>query len=222
GGWAVCNFDTSPGKIDVKQPLGSTYLEEITLKGMIHELGHGFHLPHIGPLMGDDLGNTLMGPTHFNYKRTFPAGTQHVYLCEAEAAILSVHPAFNGVADSRKGLPKVQVDNLRYSTEPAKRQITVKGRLRSPAAARYALVTDQSDASPGEYWIRTYAGKIQTDGSFEVVLTEPADAGGTLRTWFVFENGALTGNGKSQGIESGIPQVYTFGRRGWEFKTNAQ
>ena len=44
--------------------------------------------------MRDNAGNTLMGPTHFNYRRVMGHGTEHVYLCEAEAAMLSTNPAF--------------------------------------------------------------------------------------------------------------------------------
>ena len=42
GGWSVCNLNTKPGRIDPKTPLGADYLEEMALKGMIHELGHAF------------------------------------------------------------------------------------------------------------------------------------------------------------------------------------
>jgi hypothetical protein len=58
GGWAVCNFDVTPGMIDPKTPLGAAFLEKLTLKGMLHELGHGLRLPHIGPLKRDTAGNT--------------------------------------------------------------------------------------------------------------------------------------------------------------------
>jgi hypothetical protein len=49
GGWAVCNLDASPGRIDPQEPLGADFLEKVMLKGMLHELGHGFGLPHVGP-----------------------------------------------------------------------------------------------------------------------------------------------------------------------------
>src|SRR5688572_23085217 len=101
GGWSVCNFDTTPGPIDPAAPLGADFLERIALKGMIHELGHAFQLPHVGPLKRDDAGNTLMGPTHQNYHRVAPAREQRVYLSEAEAAMLSTHPAFRGAPDDR-------------------------------------------------------------------------------------------------------------------------
>ena len=219
GGWAVCNFDTTPGKIDPKEPLGSEFLANLTLKGMIHELGHGFQLPHIGPLMRDDAGNTLMGPTHFNYKRQFPAGTKYVYLCETEAAMLAVHPAFRGVPDDRAGLPRPQVQNLQYRSDTKNHRIIVSGRVRAQEQKPvYAFVADESDARPGEYWTRTYVGEVAPNGEFEVVLTEPAEAGGTLKTWFAFENGAQTGNGRQRGRTGGIAQKYTYARKRWVFE----
>ena len=218
GGWAVCNFDTSPGRIDPAAPLGSDFLESIALKGMIHELGHAFGLPHVGPINGDDAGNTLMGPTHHNYRRVVSRPEQRVYLSQAEAAMFATHPAFRGAPDARGQLPKVEVLNIKYAPNPAKNAIVVTGRVRASQRALYALVADESDARPGEYWTKTYAAKIAPDGAFEVIVSEPAQSNGTLKTWFAFENGAQTADGKLRGRESGIPKPYTYSRLQWTFK----
>lgn len=218
GGWSVCNFDTTPGRIDPTQPLGCDFLEKLTLKGMLHELGHGFQLPHIGPLKRDDAGNTLMGPTHYNYRRVIPTGEQRVYLSEAEAALLSLHPAFRGAPDNRGQLPKVVVQDMKYLVNRRNNTIVVSGRLRAPQRAVYALVADESDARPGEYWTKTYVGKVAPDGAFEVIVSEPAESNGTLKTWFAFENGAQTGDGKSRGREGGIPKAYAYRQRQWMFQ----
>ncbi|MGV3722274.1 MAG: hypothetical protein ACO1SX_15310, partial [Actinomycetota bacterium] len=218
GGWAVCNFDTTPGRIDPGAPLGSEFLEKLTLKGMLHELGHGFQLPHVGPLKRDQAGNTLMGPTHVNYRRVAPAGEQRVYLSEAEAAMLSIHPAFRGLPDQRGQLPKVEVQNLSYAANPRNNTIVVTGRVRAPQRAVYALVADEADARPGEYWTKTYVGKVGPDGAFEVIVSEPSESNGTLKTWFAFESGAQTGDGKLRGRESGIPRKYAYSQRHWTFE----
>jgi hypothetical protein len=218
GGWSVCNFDTTPGRIDTGEPLGSDFLEKLTLKGMLHELGHGFQLPHIGPLKRDDAGNTLMGPTHHNYRRVIPKGEQRVYLSEAEAALLSIHPAFRGVPDARGQLPKVAVQDMNYTANRRNNTIVVTGRLVAPQRAAYAIVADESDARPGEYWTKTYVGKVAPDGAFKVIVSEPSESNGTLKTWFAFENGAQTGDGKLRGRESGIPKAYTYSRRQWTFQ----
>jgi hypothetical protein len=218
GGWAVCNFDTRPGRIDPAAPLGSDFLEDLALKGMIHELGHGFGLPHVGPLKRDDAGNTLMGPTHHNYRRVTSAREQRVYLSEAEAAMLSTHPAFRGVPDDRGPLPKVEVQNMKYAADRASRTIVVSGRVRSPRRAAYALVADESDARPGEYWTKTYVGKVAADGAFEVTISEPAESNGTLKTWFAFEDGSLTGDGRLRAREGAIAKAYSYAGQQWTFK----
>ena len=220
GGWAVCNFNTAPGRVDPAAPLGSEFLERLMLKGMLHELGHGFQLPHVGPLKRDAAGNTLMGPTHVNYRRVMPAGEPRVYLSEAEAAMLATHPAFRGVPEERGPLPKVEAQDLAYTADPRTGAIVVRGRVRAPGGKLpvYALVADEADARPGEYWTKTYAGKVApADGSFTVTVNEPYASNGTLRTWFAFDSGAQTGDGKSRGRDSGIPRAYRYGRGTWTF-----
>ena len=218
GGWSVCNFDTTPGRIDPAAPLGSDFLETLTLKGMLHELGHGFQLPHIGPLQRDKAGNTLMGPTHYNYRRVVTTGERRVYLSEAEAALLSNHPAFRGMPDGRRQLPTVEVQNVKYVANRQNNTIVVNGRVRAAPRPVYALVADESDARPGEYWTKTYVGKVASDGSFAVIVSEPSESSGTLKTWFAFDDGAQTGDGKGRGRESGISKAYTYSRQQWTFK----
>jgi hypothetical protein len=215
GGWAVCNFDTAPGRINPTEPLGSDFLEELALKGMLHELGHGFQLPHIGPLKRDNAGNTLMGPTHAHFRRVAPAREDRVYLSQAEAALLSNHPAFRGEPDKRRPLPKFHVQDLTCAVNRRNNTFVVRGRVSGPDHPTYALVADESDARPGEYWTKTYVGKVSSEGDFEVIVTEPAPSNGTLKTWFAFPGGAQTGDGKSRGRDSGISKPYTFNRRQW-------
>jgi hypothetical protein len=218
GGWAVCNFNTAPGRINPAEPLGSEFLENLTLKGMLHELGHGFQLPHIGPLTRDNAGNTLMGPTHANFHRIAPASERRVYLSQAEAALLSNHPAFRGEADERRPLPKVEVQNLRCAVHRRNNTFVVTGRVNGPHRPTYVLVADESDARPGEYWTKTYVGRVAANGAFEVTVAEPAESSGTLKTWFAFPGGAQTGDGKRRGRDSGIPTPYTYHRQQWTFK----
>jgi hypothetical protein len=79
-------------------------------------------------------------------------------------------------------------------------------------------VGDESDARPGEYWTKTYVGKVAPDGRFEVAVTEPANSNGTLKIWFAFESGAQTGNGKSRGRDSGVSAPYAYRRGDWLFQ----
>jgi hypothetical protein len=218
GGWATADLDMSPGRINPAEPLGSEFLVKLMLKGMLHELGHAFGLPHVGPLAGDDAGNTLMGPTHRNWRQGKGEHEPRVYLSEAEAAMLAMHPAFRGLPDDRGALPKLEVHDMKYAANPSSGRITVKGRVEAPERAIYALVADESEARPGEYWTKTYVGKVNEDGTFTVVVTEPAESGGTLKTWFIFEDGDHTGDGRRRGREGAISKGYTYNGRRWEFE----
>jgi hypothetical protein len=190
----------------------------MALKGMIHELGHGFQLPHIGQLRRDNAGNTLMGPTHANFRRVVPGREERVYLSEAEAAMLSMHPAFRGMPDTRGPLPKPDVQNLKCVVDRQENAIVVSGRVRAAVRPVYAVVADESDARPGEYWTKTYVGKVADDGAFAVSVSEPATSNGTLKTWFIFENGAQTGDGRQRARASGISRSYTYARQRWVFR----
>lgn len=218
GGWAVGDFDLTPGSIDADAPLGSEFLVRLRLKGMLHELGHAFRLPHIGPLLQDKAGNTLMGPTHVNYRQVVPAREERVYLSEAEAALLSIHPAFRGVPDVPGPLPKVKAEGLRCIANRRSSSFRVSGRVVSNERAVYALVADESDARPGEYWTKTYVSTVDSHGNFEVDVIEPAASNGTLKIWFAFENGDQTGDGESRSRNSGIARPYTYTRGGWRFE----
>ena len=111
--------------------MGSEFLAKLMLKGMLHELGHAFGMPHIGPLKVDDAGNTLMGPTHKHHRHVTGREEQRVYLSEAEAAMLSAHPAFRGVPYKRVRLPKVEVEDVTYKVVRRDKAIMVSGRVSS-------------------------------------------------------------------------------------------
>jgi hypothetical protein len=107
---------------------------------------------------------------------------------------------------------------MRYAADRRNNSIVVNGTLRSSQSAVYALVADESDARPGEYWTKTYVGKVARDGVFEVIVSEPSESNGTLKTWFAFDNGAQTGDGNRRSRESGISKAYTYSRRQWMFR----
>ena len=221
GGWAVCNFDTTPGRINPAEPLGSDFLAKLMLKGMLHELGHGLGLPHVGPLQRDRAGNNLMGPTHINWRRIRGEGEKRVYLTEAEAAILAQHPAFRGVPDERGTLPSLTVTDIKCAGNPRQGTMVLRGRVKASERAVLALVADESEERPGEYWTKTYVGKVEKDGTFKVLVSEAARCAGNLRIWFVFEDGDHTGDGRRRSRPSGFAVPYTYGEGRWTFSTPA-
>src|SRR5690606_18294486 len=88
GGLSQVNYTNIAGKIAVDDDIASPFLEEITLKGCIHEFGHALGLPHNGPLEQADLGMPLMGATIINYRNRMKNKERRGYLSDASAAIL--------------------------------------------------------------------------------------------------------------------------------------
>ena len=62
------------------------------------------------------------------------------------------------------------------------------------------------------------AGEVAADGTFEVKILEPAQSGGELKTWFVFRNGATTGDGVKRGRAGGLVKRYTYSGNRWQFR----
>src|SRR5258706_6151682 len=83
GGRAMVNYDTIPGEIRPDLSLVTGFNGEFFLKGAIHELGHAFGLPHVGPDLELGLGNSLMGPTTAEYVRRKLPKSDQVYLSES-------------------------------------------------------------------------------------------------------------------------------------------
>jgi len=191
--------------------------EEYHLKGLIHELGHAFGLPHIGPREADGFGNTVMGPNQREWGNLVKAREPRGYLDEASAAMLWKHPLFSGSTDRRQQLPRIEVDGVSCRFDRQAGRIRVGGRVRSDIDAHSAIVFDESDASPSDYWRKAYVGRVGEGGAFEVNVTEPGSADGTLRLVFCFDNGAVTGDGKSRGIEGALARRYEFRDRSIRF-----
>ena len=82
----------------------------------------------------------------------------------------------------------------------------------------YAIVGDEFDERPGEYWTKTYVGKVEPDGSFEVLVSEPSTSNETFETFVAFANGVMTGDSKTRGRSSGISKDYTYNPNRWTFK----
>jgi len=107
GGTSTSIYNPSDeGHLRPEDELGSDEQARIKSKGSIHELGHAFGLPHIGPLENDKLGNSLMGPVNRAYRAKFPKETR-VYLTKASAAMLWKHPLFSGTTKDRQIIPKL-------------------------------------------------------------------------------------------------------------------
>ena len=194
GGWAMVNYETIPG--DYRPDLGpfEGFNGQVFLKGCIHELGHAFGLPHVGPQLALNLGNTLMGPTNMVYgSRNLPL-PEKAYLAESSAAILWRHPIFTGSAADKMKMPAVQLSEYTPVFHPDGDFVTISARLQSDQRAHTAILIDDRGGKD-EYWFPSYAGRIAPDGTFRFKIDKPARIAGRYRIMFCFDNGLVTGDG---------------------------
>jgi hypothetical protein len=218
GGWAILNYDSSPGEIRLNQDIAAGFHHDVFLKGSIHELGHALGLPHLGPRLKQDLGNSLMGPVTRIWEQHRGPTDRRGHLSEGSAAMLWKHPLFSGTSQDRGVMPTVALTDYQARHDRRKNEIEVRGRLIANRTAHSVVVVDDMDEKPGEYWRRAYVGRIAEDGAFQVTIDEPVPCGGTYRIAFCFDNGIVTGDGKKAGLEGAIERGYGYSGAGYRFE----
>lgn len=80
------------------------------------------------------------------------------------------------------------------------------------------VVFDDLGKPEDEYWNRSYVARLDPDGSFHVVIDDPARASGQFRMMFCFANGMVTGDGAG-GLQrpGAIRKSYVFRDGGYRF-----
>ena len=211
GGWAMINYDTVPGDIRPDLQLTEGFNFVYMLKSTIHELAHGFGLPHMGPDPTLDMGNSLMGPNPPMYAtRPYPKA-DHVYLAASEAAMLWKHPIFRAKAMVKYEPVAMKMEDYKAVYDPAADTMTVSGKLvASKPAHSVVLIDDRGDKI--DYWSRSYAARLAPDGTFQIKINDPAKVDGQYRILFCFDNGIVTGNGTNIGptTRGDIHKTYHF------------
>ncbi len=192
GGLAVNAFPENTENVDPSWELASEPMVVDALKGTIHEFGHALGLPHIGPRPGLDLGNSLMGPINKSYWGKTGTDDERVYLNEACAALLDHHPVFQAKQTAEPDMPdKLEVAGLSASRLDDG-SIQVQGTLKSSINADTVVAVDSSRHQFGDYWARSYTGRIDPEtGVFQITISEPFESG-TLHLGFCLENGINT------------------------------
>ncbi|WP_296459704.1 hypothetical protein [Rubinisphaera sp.] len=216
GGWALVNFENRGGELLLDKEMAFSYNEEFTLKGCIHEFGHGLGLPHLGPRVKDRAGNSLMGPRTVVFNKSGAAIEHRVYLSQASAAMLSRHFVFTGSTKDRNLIPPVAVNNFSAKFIRSSMEIMVTGQLESNYPAHSVIVIDEAEPKQVDYWRKAYVASLDESNKFRVVVNEPTGLSGTLRLLFCFENGAVTSDGKTYSTKSGWEKKYRF--QGYQFK----
>ncbi len=221
GGWAVANFDSRAKQLRPGMSLGSPVLKDMALKGMIHELGHALRLPHLGPRSELKLGNTLMGPTHANFRRVTGRDEPQAYLSQAAAAMLSAHPVIRNRQLTRTSVPSVNLTEGELISEPGGKTVHLRGRIESNRQPLFAIAGNHDDSLPGQYWVRHYVSPVDQQGRFDIEVTQPQPSDGELRLCFIFINGEITGNGKQQSPAQTTNIPYRFDGGRWVLSETA-
>jgi hypothetical protein len=136
-----------------------------------------------------------MGPNVDVYVERKHANADKVYLNEASAAILWKHPVFSGTAKDRQRQPSAKLVDYKAAYSRASNRIALTGKLISDMSAHSIIIIDDLGKPGDEYWFGSHAARIAPDGSFRVVIANPARADGHFRILFCFDNGVVSGDG---------------------------
>lgn len=222
GGWAIVNYDTIPGDIRPELQLTEGFNFEYKLKSTIHELAHAFGLPHMGPDPTLEMGNSLMGPNPPAYAARNGPKADRVYLAASEAAMLWKHPFFTGKAIETFSPWTMKLADYKADFNLQTDTVTIAGRVVTEQPAHSVVLIDDRGESgaDGEYWCRSYAARLASDGSFEIKLNNPARVDGQYRILFCFESGLVTANGSNIGptTRGDIRKMYRFRDGQFEFQ----
>lgn len=219
GGWAMVNYDKMPGEIRPDLGLVDGFNGEFFLKGTIHELGHAFGLPHVGPDLSLGLGNSLMGPTTAAYARRKYLKADQIYLTESSAAMLWMHPVFSGTAMGRAHLPSVRLTDYKPVFDQTNDAVTISGKLIADQPAHSVVLIDGQGRPRDQYWVQSHAVRISHDGTFQIKINKPAKVNGHYRILFCFDNGLVTGDGTNVTFDNrgDIRKSYNFSNGDFQF-----
>ena len=202
------------GPIDLEADLASPALGEAQVKGSMHEFGHALGLPHTGPQLELELGNSLMGPVTRKFREKTGRRDTEVYLAESSAALLQSHPLFRAAAPAEPVPPARLTIADPQVRENRNGSFTVSGRLESDLPAHSAVVFDSGKSNfGGDYWAQSYVGQIDERGQFEVTITNPYRRG-KLYLAFCFDNGLNVGEADAKKIKPSAIEIAYQGRRG--------
>ena len=133
--------------------LATEKLNDMAIKGTIHEFGHAPGLPHISPRPEVDLGNSLMGPVNRDYWSRSGSDDVRVYLTQASAFALCKHPIFRKQRTPNPSYPReMKFENLQFKEADDEKNILVTGSLKSSDPAHSAIVYDSECRQIGDYF----------------------------------------------------------------------
>ncbi len=213
GGWAIVNYDSTPGVIRPDAGLSADFNADFALKGTIHEFGHALGLPHVGPNLALGLGNSLMGANNSVYLQRKYSKPDQVYLTESSAAMLWKHPLFSGITEGRSRLPDgVKLLAFKPTYSRTTNRITINGQVTAAPMPHSVIIRDDLGRPQDEYWHLGHTARVAADGTFNLTIDRPTKADGHYQVVFAFPNGMTTGDGLnySTGTRGAVEKSYRF------------
>lgn len=216
-GYTLLTWNDVAGDVKPGDALAGGAADKLNLKGYLHELGHTMSLPHIGPNDRHGLGMSLMGPNARTYRRTRSRAEQRVYITPAVAALIWKQPQMTGTYNPQTKPPRLHVEGLSSKYEAVHKRIRITGRLKSNLPAHSIVAIDLPRKGPRNYWRKSYASRLRKNGTFTIVVDEPAPSSGVLKVVFCFNNGVFTGTGKGVGFRHAIEIPYRYTGKSYLF-----
>ena len=215
-GRAINRYPDIDGNISIDADLGAEELWPLNLKGCVHEFGHALGLPHIGPKLAEENGNTLMGPINraFAKRTTGKPFDSRVYLSETSAAMLAKHPLFSKThIDYSKPDYKINISGLEIE-EKENHSIHVHGHANCTEEIHSINALD-SPKRFGDYWSRPYRADVEKDGAFSLLVNHPfEDPKGSLSIYFSLDDGRNSATGEKEVLQRDIVTVKYNGQPG--------
>lgn len=166
------------GNIDFSKHMSETdYHRDISLKAILHELGHALTVWHNGPLRSNTDYNTLMGPTNNAYENTVGISqTNEVRLSPYTAAIIAYHPLFNNTTFDTSELEDktMRIDPLKgdpdlFTIDCLTGKLRLRGKLTSNFGFHHIVVRfSYGLLSSSGYWNSSFAIPTDLDGTFDI------------------------------------------------------
>jgi hypothetical protein len=124
---------------------------------------------------------------------------------------------FTGTSQRRYALPKIEWHDVTVRNDQRKRIAHLAGRITSNVPVHSVIVYDTVPEVQTNYFQKGYVARVQ-DGGFDVAITEPVTmpVSGTFKLVACCENGTMTGDGESRGIESAHEIGYRTSRTGYQ------
>ena len=128
------------------------------------------------------------------------------------------HPVFSGVRPDRFRRATVKMVDYTATFNGTDDCVVVSGKvIADPTAHSVVLIDDRGQDD--QYWSRSYAAYVSSDGTFQLKINQPAKVNGRYAILFCLNSGLVTGDGAHIDFENRgeIRKPYAFRNGTFQF-----